>query len=203
MNIKKVENGKMLFVSIDDKYFPYKGTGYINPSDVKSMIEYRINMLKESMFSANKYIVENNSNFTSTMLNNIIIYALKNDLIEIYLSNVEAVGLPEGEDIEKYRADAESNAETKIRDYTSVIDVFCKALRENVKNDHSSYPYTGNKSSNLVKANVDLIYNFSLYLICSGLFESYDYMTSYTYYAIGLIKKHICSFTGIIDFKYI
>lgn len=195
MNIKKVENGKMLFVSIDDKYFPYKGSGFIVPSDVKSMIEYRINMLKESMFSANRYIVENNSNFTSTMLNNIIIYALKNDLIEIYLSNVEAIGLPEGEDIEKYRADAESNAETKIRDYTSIVDVFCKALRENVK--------IGNKSGNLVKANVDLIYNFSLYLICSGLFESYDYTTSYTYYAIGLIKKHICSFTGIIDFKYI
>ena len=195
MNIKKVEDGKKLFVSIDDKYFPYNGSGYIDTSDVKSMIEYRINMLKESMFSANKYIIENNSNFTSTMLNDIIIYALRNDLIEIYLSNVEAIGLPEGEDIEKYRADAESNADTKIRDYTSTVDVFCKALRENVK--------TGNTSGNLVKANVDLVYNFSLYLICSGLFESYDYTTSYTYYAIGLIKKHICSFTGIIDFKYI
>ena len=195
MNIKKVEDGKKLFVSIDDKYFPYNGSGYIDPSDVKSMIEYRISMLKESMFSANKYIIENNSNFTSTMLNDIIIYALRNDLIEIYLSNVEGIGLPEGEDIEKYRADAESNADTKIRDYTSIVDVFCKALRENVK--------TGNTSGNLVKANVDLVYNFSLYLICSGLFEGYDYMTSYTYYAIELIKKHICSFTGIIDFKYI
>ena len=195
MSIKKVEDGKMLFVSIDAKYFPYDGSGYIKPENVQSMIEYRIKMIKESMFSANKYILENNANFTSTMLNDIIIYALRNDLIDVYMENIKDLGLPEDDDIEKYRGDAESNADTKLRDYTSIIDVFCKALRDNLK--------VGNTTGNTVKANVDLIYNFLMYLICSGLFGKYDFTSSYTYYAINLIKNYICSFNGIIDFKYI